>query len=62
MEIITRRYYSIPQAATFFEIRLLVDNYPWPVRLDDARAVQIQASECPCTGLLRLSDHADSSA
>ncbi len=45
MEIITRRYYSIPQAATFFEIRLLVDNYPWPVRLDDARAVQIQASE-----------------
>jgi len=43
----TRRFYSIPNSAAFFEFRVFTDNYPWPAWVDDPRAVQVPPSAAP---------------
>ncbi len=48
----TKRYYSIPSKAAFFELRIFVENYPWPVWVDDVQVIQTKpaAKAMPATG------------
>ena len=36
----TKRYYSIPSNAAFFELWIFVQGYPWPIWVDDVEVVQ----------------------
>lgn len=57
----TKRHFSIPGRAAFFQVRVFTSNYPWPVWVDDALAVQTRPPTRPQTGATR-NGHATSGA